>query len=54
MYEIFQRNKIALLLILLILIILIIAFGLISLNQNIDKIPTKGVYIFVLNLFFNV
>lgn len=46
MNEIFQRNKVVILLILLTLIILIIAFGVISLNGSIDKIPSKGVYIF--------
>jgi len=45
MYEIFQRNKVVILLVLLALIILIAAYGIISLSGNIDKIPSKGVFV---------
>jgi len=45
MNEIFQRNKLVILLVLLTLIILIVAYGIISFSGSIDKVPSKGVYI---------
>ncbi len=45
MYEIYQRNKLVILLILLALIILIAAYGIISFTGSVDKIPSKGVFV---------
>ncbi|MDP4179610.1 MAG: hypothetical protein Q8942_00800 [Bacillota bacterium] len=47
MNGIFQRNKVVLLFLLLMLMVAAITLGLLSLRENVEKTPSRGVYIYL-------